>query len=130
MTASTDPIDRLHAAINSHDAQQVADCFTTDYRSELPHRPAESFTGSARVFANWTAIFDRLPDLRATVLRRAVSGSEMWSEWEMVGTGPGGAPAFMCGPVVMTTRDGRINWTRFYLSPVPSTLPAGAPAGG
>lgn len=51
-----DPIERLEDAINSHDAQRVADCFTSDYRSETPHRPAEGFTGSDRVLANWTAI--------------------------------------------------------------------------
>ncbi|AUG76869.1 hypothetical protein CFP65_2007 [Kitasatospora sp. MMS16-BH015] len=33
------PIDRLKDAINSHDPRRVADCFTTDYRSETPHRP-------------------------------------------------------------------------------------------
>lgn len=130
VTAPTGSIDRLHAAINSHDAQQVADCFTTDYRAEVPHRPAEGFTGSAQVLANWIAIFGRLPDLRATVLRRAESGPETWSEWEMVGTGPDGARALMCGPAITTTRDGRINWSRFYLSPVPFSLPSGAHAGG
>lgn len=122
-----DPIERLRQAINSHDPQRVADCFTPDYRSETPHRPSEGFTGSDRVLANWTAIFARLPDLRAQVLRRAAAGPELWSEWEMVGTGPDGAPALMRGPVIMTTRDGRIDWTRFYLSPVPA--PVSAPTG-
>ena len=114
-----DPIERLRDAINSHDPQRVADCFTADYRSETPHRPTEGFTGSDHVLANWTAIFARLPDLRADVLRRAAAGPELWSEWEMVGSGPDGAPALMRGPVIMTTREGRIDWTRFYLSPVP-----------
>jgi ketosteroid isomerase-like protein len=123
-----DPIERLREAINSHDPQRVADCFTPDYRSETPHRPSEGFTGSDRVLANWTAIFARLPDLQAQVLRRAAAGPELWSEWEMVGTGPDGAPALMRGPVIMTTRDGRIDWTRFYLSPVPA--PVAAPTGG
>jgi hypothetical protein len=123
----TDPIQRLEDAINSHDAQRVADCFTSDYRCETPHRPAEGFTGSDRVLANWTAILARLPDLRAQILRRAAAGSELWSEWEMVGSGPDGATAVMCGPVVMTARDGRIDWARFYLSPVPD--PATTPPG-
>jgi SnoaL-like domain len=123
-----DPIERLRDAINSHDPQRVAACFTSDYRCETPHRPTEGFTGSDHVLANWTAIFARLPDLRAEVLRRAAAGPELWSEWEMVGSGPDGTPALMCGPVVMTIREGRIDWTRFYLSPVPASV--AAPTGG
>jgi hypothetical protein len=113
-----DPVERLRDAINSHDPRQVADCFTADYRCEVPHRPAEGFVGSDRVSDNWAALFERLPDLNARVIRRAAAGAELWSEWEMSGTGPAGAPALLCGPVIMTTRDGRIASTRFYLAPV------------
>ncbi|GLZ50085.1 hypothetical protein Acsp06_62700 [Actinomycetospora sp. NBRC 106375] len=66
------------------------------------------------MLANWTAIFARLPDLKAQVLRRATAGDELWSEWEMTGT----AWPTLYGPVIMTTRDGRIDWTRFWLAPV------------
>ena len=113
-----DPVARLRDAINSHDSELIAACFTPDYRAEIPHRPAESFTGSDRVAANWTAILARLPDIQARVLRRAADGGEIWSEWEMTGTDPTGNPALLCGPVIMTTRNGQIAWTRFYLSPV------------
>jgi len=78
-----DPVARLRDAINSHDPERIAACFTPDYRAEIPHRPAESFTGSDRVAANWTAILARLPDIQARVLRRAADGDEIWSEWEM-----------------------------------------------
>ena len=114
-----DPVDRLRDAINAHDPQRIADCFTTDYRSEIPHRPRRSFVGSARVAENWTAILTRLPDLHARVLRRAVAGPETWSEWEMTATDSPDAPVLLCGPVIMTTRAGRIEWTRFYVGPVP-----------
>lgn len=122
-----DPIEHLRDAINSHDPRQVADCFTSDYRCEVPLRPAESFVGSDRVADNWAAIFARLPDLNARVIRRAASGAELWSEWEMTGTEPTGGRALLCGPVIMTTRDERIAWTRFYLGPV--TDGADGPAG-
>jgi hypothetical protein len=61
------------------------------------------------VLVNWTAIFTRIPDLRAQVLRRATAGPEPWSGWEMVGTGPDGAPVV------------RIDWTRFYPAPAATT---------
>ncbi|MGW1507485.1 nuclear transport factor 2 family protein [Streptomyces mirabilis] len=114
-----DAVDRLCDAINSHSVQRVADCFTADYAKEAPHHPAESFTGREHVLTSWSLIFTRIPDLQARVLRTAVSGSEVWSEWEMSGTSSEGLPALFVGPVVMTVRDDRINWTRFYVSPVP-----------
>ncbi len=122
-----DPVARLRDAVNSHDPQRVAGCFTTDYRAEIPHRPAEGFVGSDTVAGNWAGIFARLPDLHARVLRHAVAGPEIWSEWEMTATEAPGAPVLLCGPVVMTTRGGRIDWARFYLGPVapPTADPPG-----
>jgi hypothetical protein len=117
-----DAVDRLRHAIDSHDPRRVADCFTADYRAEVPHRPAEGFVGSDRIAANWTAIFARLPHLHARVLRRAVAGPEIWSEWEMAASDAADAPVLLGGPVVMTTRGGRIAWARFYVGPI-------APAG-
>ncbi|MDN5749744.1 MAG: nuclear transport factor 2 family protein, partial [Pseudonocardia sp.] len=113
-----EPVDRLRDAINSHDPQRVASCFTNDYRAEVPHRPAEGFVGSDTVAANWAAIFGRLPGVHARVLRHAVAGPEIWSEWEMTATDSPGAPVLLCGPVIMTSRDGQIDRARFYLGPV------------
>jgi ketosteroid isomerase-like protein len=116
----SDPLalDRLREAIDSGDPARVADCFTADFRAELPHHPERSFTGAQRVQANWTAIFARAPRLTAKVLRTAVNGPEIWSEWEITGVDTAGAPVTFAGPVIVTTRDGRINWARFYLEPV------------
>lgn len=116
----SDPVvlDRLREAIGSGDPTQVADCFTADFRAELPHHPERSFTGAERVQANWTAIFATAPDLTAKILRTAVNGAEVWSEWEITGVDTVGAPVTFAGPVIVTTRDGQINWARFYLDPV------------
>ncbi|MQY40840.1 hypothetical protein SRB17_88730 [Streptomyces sp. RB17] len=111
-------------AINSHDPQKVADCFTTDYQAEVPHRPAEAFTGNEHVLTNWTAIFSRLPDIRGRVLRRATAGPEIWAEFEYVGTGPDGSTTVLGGPAIMWARDGLIARSRFYLAPVPAPEPA------
>lgn len=122
-TDPSDPLvlDRLREAINSGDPSRVADCFTEDFRAELPHHPERSFTGAARVKANWTAIFSKAPDLTAEVLRTAVNGAEIWSEWEITGVDTAGSPVTFVGPVILTTRDDRINWVRFYLDPVSAT---------
>lgn len=116
-------LEALRVAINSHDPEQVAGCFTADYVCERPLRPLEGFIGSDQVAANWTKIFAGLPDLQAEILRHAQQADELWSEWEMRGTAPTGATVLLRGPVVLTTRDGRIDWARFYPEPVTTDGP-------
>ena len=111
-------LDRLRDAIESGDAAQVASCFTADFRAELPQHPERNFVGAKQVRANWTAIFSSSPHLAARVLRTAVNGPEIWSEWEMADLDKPGTPVVFAGPVILTTRDGKINWVRFYLDPV------------
>jgi uncharacterized protein YndB with AHSA1/START domain len=117
-TLSENVLDVLRSAINAHDPQQVAACFTADFNSERPLRPHEGFVGNARVQENWARIFAGLPDLHAEVVRQVRDGAEIWSEWEMRGTGPDGRTALLRGPVIVTARGDRIDWARFYLDPV------------
>src|SRR5450756_1693776 len=106
-------LSALREAINSHVPERIAGCFTDDYVAERPLRPAEGFIGSDQVAANWTEI-----------LRHAQNGDELWSEWEYRGTAPVGATVVLRGPVILTTRDGRIAWARFYPDPVTTDGPA------
>jgi hypothetical protein len=114
------PIERLRDAINSHDAIRVADYFTENYQCDMPLHPSRSFTGRAHVLVeNYQAIFARLPDLRATVLRSCQDGSGFWSEWEMSGTSREGIPSVITGVVIiLSLLDQRIEHTRFYLDAV------------
>jgi len=112
-------IERLRDAINSHDAARVADCFTENYQCDMPLHPSRSFTGRARVLENYHAIFARLPDLRATVLRSCQDNSDCWSEWEMSGTSPAGVASLLTGVmIIVSVVDQRIEHTRFYLDAV------------
>jgi uncharacterized protein YndB with AHSA1/START domain/ketosteroid isomerase-like protein len=117
-------LSALREAINSHVPERIAGCFTDDYVAERPLRPAEGFIGSDQVAANWTKILAGLPDLQAEILRHAQNGDELWSEWEYRGTAPTGATVVLRGPVILTTRDGRIAWARFYPDPVTTDGPA------
>lgn len=124
MAGATEPdppftaVHRLRDAMNAHDPHAVAACFTTDYRCERPLRPSLAFVGSGLVERNWTGLLEHLPDLAAEVLRIAVDGEEIWSEWVQSGTNPAGATETFRGIVIMTLRGGLIDWTRFYLEPV------------
>jgi hypothetical protein len=113
-------VARLRDAINSHDAARVADCFTENYQCDMPLHPSRDFTGRARVRENYGAIFARVPDLRATVLRSCRDESGLvWSEWEMSGTSEEGIPSVSTGVVIiLSTVDERIAHTRFYLDAV------------
>ena len=112
-------VERLRDAINSHDAARVADCFTEDYQCDMPMLPSRGFTGRARVRENYEALFARIPDLRATVLRCCEDESAVWSEWEMSGTSDEGTPSVFAGVVIiLSVVDERIQHTRFYLDAV------------
>ena len=111
-------LDRLVAATNAHDLAAVVDCFALDYRNETPAHPARGFVGREQVRRNWEQIFAFVPDIHTTVVRHAVSGDEVWSEWEMQGTRRDGSPHLMRGVIIFGVRDDHATWARFYLEPV------------
>ena len=112
-------VERLRDAINSHDADRVAERFTENYQCDMPIQPSRGFTGRARVRENYRAMFARIPDLRATVLRSCQDESGVWSEWEMSGTSYEGTPSVIAGVVIiLSVVDGQIEHTRLYLDAV------------
>ena len=57
-------------------------------------------------------------DLAGEILASATDGPVVWTEWEMRGTRPDGAPHLMRGVVVFTVDGDEITAARFYLEPV------------
>jgi ketosteroid isomerase-like protein len=111
-------VARLARATNEHDLDALADCFAADYRNETPVHPARGFQGRAQVRRNWEQIFAFVPDITAEVVRSAVDGDTVWSEWEMRGTRRDGSAHRMRGVILFGVLDGRATWARFYLEPV------------
>ncbi len=123
MSADTHPfLDRLQQATNAHDLDAVVDCFSSTYRNETPAHPGRDFQGQQQVRVNWQQIFAFVPDIRATVLRSAGDGSEVWSEWEMSGTRLDGSAHLMRGAIIFDVADGRAISARFYLEPVDESV--------
>jgi ketosteroid isomerase-like protein len=110
--------EKLRRAVDDHDLDALVACFSPDYRNETPAHPARGFNGRDQVRTNWQRIFGGVPDIRADVLRTAVDGGTIWSEWEMRGTRPDGEPHLMRGVIVFGVTDDRADWARFYLEPV------------
>ncbi len=111
-------VERLCRATNDHDLAALVACFAPGYRNETPAHPERGFTGREQVRRNWEQIFAAIPDLRAEVLRRAVDGPTVWTEWEHRGTRPDGSGHVMRGVVIFGVTGGLAEWARFYLEPV------------
>jgi ketosteroid isomerase-like protein len=111
-------VQRLERATNEHDLEALVACFAPDYRNDTPAHPERSFTGREQVRANWAQIFAAIPDVTCEVLRCAVDGDTVWSEWEHRGTRSDGTPHLMRGVVIFGVADGLAAWARFYLEPV------------
>ena len=111
-------LDRIDRATNGHDLDGLVACFTSDYESVRPIHPARSFVGPEQVRRNWEQIFGAVPDLRTRVVGFAVSGDDVWAEWEFAGNRRDGEPYLMRGVVVLRVRDGRATHARFFLEPV------------
>ena len=109
---------RLERAANAHDVNALVACFAPDYRNETPVHPERSFTGNEQVRANWEQIFAFIPDITTKVLRSAVNGDEVWSEWEHRGTRRDGSAHVMRGVVIFGVGQGLLTWARFYLEPI------------
>jgi ketosteroid isomerase-like protein len=111
-------MDRLTVAQNAHDLDAMLACFHQDYRSEQPLFPARSFQGIDQVQANWSALFEAMPDFRAETLRSAVDGDTVFVEIHWTGTKADGTAFEERGVLIMGIRDDRIAWGRLYADEV------------
>ena len=111
-------VARLHAAMNTHDIEAFVGCFAEDYDSTQPAHPDRAFRGRAQVRANWSAIFDAVPDFRADLLGVAAAGETTWSEWRWEGTQIDGGRLDMAGVIVFGVREDTVAWARLYVEPV------------
>lgn len=113
------PVRRMLAAANRHDLEAMVSQFAEDYRNTTPVHPARSFTGSAQVRKNWTALFAGLPDLTLTVHDAATGpDGKVWMEWSNRGTRPDGSVQQAAGVAIFTLRNDKIAAAQFYLEPV------------
>jgi ketosteroid isomerase-like protein len=118
MEQSLATIDRLVGATNQHDLEALTACFAEDYQNETPAHPARGFRGRAQVRRNWEQIFAFVPDIHVEVVRSAVDGDTVWTEWEMRGARQDGKLHWSRGVIVFGVTGTAIRWARFYVEPV------------
>ncbi len=110
-------LERLQEAQNAHDAEQLAALFTDDYQSVQPAHPNRGFGGSDQVLANWSSIFDSIPDFNAELLAWAVDGDKEWSEWHWHGPRTDGSVLCQRGVIIVNVRNNMIAAARLYMEP-------------
>ena len=113
-----DVMEQLISAMNSHDVSAVADLFATDYRSEQPLHPNRGFGGSEQVLANWTSVFEGVPDFSSELVASAVNGETEWGESYWRGHHTDGSAFAMRGVTIFVVRDGLVVEERLYMEPV------------
>jgi ketosteroid isomerase-like protein len=118
----TEIIDQLVVAMNAHDLASVARLIDQNYRSEQPAHPGRAFVGRAQMLANWTAMFEGIPDFHAEVRDSAQGGDTTWTEWHWSGTGDGGQPFDMVGVTLFQVAHGQIVAGRLYMEEVERDL--------
>ena len=113
------PVRRMFSATQRRDLDAMVAEFADDYVNITPNHPARSFTGSAQVRKNWSALFAGIPDMTVTVLDSATgTGGNVWVEWGSQGTRLDGSAVEQAGVAIFSLRNDRIAAVRFYLEPV------------
>ena len=110
--------ERLRDAFASRDSQQVAALFAQDYVSSQPVHPSRGFVGRAQVQANWSSVFEGVPDFAAELVASTSDGDREWGEWDWRGRHQDGSPFAMRGVTILELHDGLIARARLYLEPV------------
>ncbi len=110
--------ERLMEAQNSHDAEVMAALFAEDYQSAQPVHPGRGFGGRAQVLANWTSVFEGVPDFSSELVAASVDGNTEWGEWVWRGHHTDGSPFEMRGVTIFVIRDGLVAEGRLYMEPV------------
>jgi ketosteroid isomerase-like protein len=109
---------QLRDAMNSHDPEQMASLFADGYQSTQPVHPSRAFDGRAQVLANWSSVFEGVPDFSAELVASSVDGDTAWGEWNWRGRHPDGSTFAMRGVTILVVRDGLIAEGRLYMEPV------------
>ena len=113
----TDILSAMSRAMEARDPEQFAAMFAEDYRSSQPVHPGREFVGRSQVLANWTSVFQGVPDFTATLVAGSPDTDPMWAEWRWDGHHADGSVFAMRGISVLVVRDGLIAEGRLYMEP-------------
>lgn len=111
-------LERLHTALNTRDLTNLLHLLQVDFEQIYPTSPDRNTTGLEPVREAWGNLFETYPDFRADLLRQAIDGSTIWTEWRFTGGANQEKPLDMGGVIIMGVEEGLIAWNRFYVSDI------------
>ena len=109
VTAAT--LERLLAAFNAHDIDEVMSFFTDDCKLEMPRGAdpwGRRFEGREQVRDGLASRFAGIPDVHYGEDRHWVAGDRGCSEWLLTGTAASGQRIEVRGCDLFEFRDGKI----------------------
>jgi hypothetical protein len=88
-----------------------------DFERFYPAQQEEETTGLEAVRAKWEEIFNLYPDFRADLLRQAIEGNVIWSEWRWYGQRADGQDGRFeqMGVILFGVEEGLLAWSRSYM---------------
>ncbi len=122
-------MEKVRKAMNTHDLEGLLTLIDAEYQSEQPAHPDRAFQGREQVRKNWGTIFERVPNLRADIIRIAVDGDTLWTEWWWHGVRVDGTKFDYRGVTLFRVWNGRVVAGRLYMEPVQERKKEG-PYGG
>ncbi len=110
-------LERLHTALNTRDITNLLHCLQVDYERILPTQKGKNTTGLEAAREEWDTIFTRYPDFQADLLRQAIEGNTIWTEWHWHASAPGGQSGGLnrAGVIIFGVEEGLLAWGREYM---------------
>ncbi len=111
-------VARLQKAMNDHDVDAFVDCCDPLYYGEEPAHPDRASRGREKVRAQWSTIFNNIPDFSWEVARHISADDVTWIEWHWSGTLKDKTKLDMRGVSIFGVREDHVTWSRIYMEPV------------
>jgi limonene-1,2-epoxide hydrolase len=108
-------LERFHTALNARDLTNLLHLLQVDFERFYPAQPDEDSIGMEAVREKWEVFFNTYPDFRADILRQAIEGSTIWSEWKWKGESSDGRKIDQVGVIIFGVEEGLLAWSRSYM---------------
>lgn len=108
-------LERIHTALNTRDLTNLLACLQVDYEQVYPAEKGKDTLGIEAARSAWEGIFHSSPHLQAELIRQAIDGNTIWTEWRFKGNG-----GDRVGVIIMGVEEGLVAWSRNYMIDAPA----------